>query len=196
MGGRRGRRAADRLIARRSRRFDALKAGGELPAAVSGTQPVGTIEVVRGTGSGHTPGSALDAGLAAAGIGDYNLVRLSSIVPAGAEVQVVGTHDREWSVGQPVACVLADAVDDGPVAAGVGWATAAEGGVFMECTAANAAGCRERLVAGVEDARTDRAWDWNEEVRTEVIERGDAGGAYACAVVAAVYAPLAFATDD
>jgi len=161
---------------------------------VRGTPPVETIEVVRGTGSGHTPRSALDAGLAAAGVGDYNLVRLSSIVPAGAEVRVVGTHDREWGVGRPVAAVLADAVDDGPVAAGIGWATAAEGGVFMECTADGTAGCRERLVAGVEDARAGRAWDWDEEIRTEVVERGHDGEGHACAVVGAVYAPLAFAS--
>jgi arginine decarboxylase len=157
---------------------------------------VETIEVVRGTGSGHTPRSALDAGLAAAGVGDYNLVRLSSIVPAGAEVRVVGTHDREWGVGRPVAAVLADAVDDGPVAAGIGWATAVEGGVFMECTADGTAGCRERLVAGVEDARAGRAWDWDEEVRTDVTAHDSDAGKYACAVVAAVYAPLAFATGD
>lgn len=148
------------------------------------------VELAWGTGEGHTELGALDAALAAAGVGDYNLVRLSSVVPADCEVASVGTHERRFPVGQPVACVLADATASGGTAsAGLGWALADEGGVFMEESAPDAATCREKLVAGVRDARARREWAWNEEIRTKVLEHDveDCGAA----VVAAVYAPVA-----
>lgn len=44
------------------------------------------VVLTSGTGTGSTALRALDAALLNAGIGDFNLVRVSSIVPAGAEV--------------------------------------------------------------------------------------------------------------
>ena len=67
------------------------------------------IEVVAGTGEAGTALGAFDAALGAAGIGDYNLVRLSSVVPPGATVVRRKAHDGGFGVGAPVACVLAEA---------------------------------------------------------------------------------------
>lgn len=39
------------------------------------------IRITKGTGSGPTPLSAFDAALYAAGIGNYNLIHLSSVIP-------------------------------------------------------------------------------------------------------------------
>lgn len=147
------------------------------------------VELAWGTGEGHTELGALDAALADAGVGDYNLVRLSSVLPAATDVVLVDTHERRFPVGQPVAAVLADVTArEGTVSAGLGWSIADEGGVFMEEHARDAATCRERLAAGVEDGRALRDWAWDDEVRTKVVEHDvDTCGA---AVVVAVYGPV------
>lgn len=147
------------------------------------------VGIAWGTGEGHTELGALDAALAAAGVGDYNLVRLSSVIPAGAAVELVGTHERCFPVGQPVACVIADATGSkGTVAAGLGWSLAEEGGVFMEEGAGDAETCRKKLIAGVRDGRELRDWAWDHEVRTKTVEHEvEECGA---AVVVAVYAPV------
>lgn len=147
------------------------------------------VEIAWGTGEGRTELGALDAAFAAAGVGGYNLVRLSSVLPAGAAVDLVGTHERRHPVGQPVAAVVADAAaPDGTVSAGLGWSTADEGGVFMEEHAADAEDCQARLVAGLRDARERRDWDWTDALETKVVEHDVA--AYGAAAVVAVYGPV------
>jgi len=44
------------------------------------------IVVSRGTGEGPTPLAAFDKALLAAGVENYNLIRLSSVIPPGAEI--------------------------------------------------------------------------------------------------------------
>src|SRR5690606_13314100 len=58
------------------------------------TTPSMTIRVSAGTGTGRTPLAAFDAALAAAGVSDFNLVRLSAVVPPGSDVQVVDGADQ------------------------------------------------------------------------------------------------------
>lgn len=152
------------------------------------------VDLAWGTGEGRTELGALDAAFAAAGVGGYNLVRLSSVLPAGTAVDLVGTHERRHPVGHPVAAVVADAsAREGTVSAGLGWATADEGGVFMEEHAADAEDCRGRLVAGLRDGRERRDWDWTDELRTKVVEH-DVEECGAAAVVA-VYGPVDIAPD-
>lgn len=149
------------------------------------------IEVVSGTGEGRTELGALDAALVAAGIGDYNLVEFSSVLPPDRSVEVVETHDGRYGVGTPVGVVLAAAQADEPgetVAAGVGWQDAPEGGVFYEVTAPDAATCRERLRDGLADARELRDRDWAGEPTLNVREYTVEGTG--AAVVAAVFGPL------
>lgn len=52
------------------------------------TPPGMTITVRTGTGSGPTHLAAFDAALRVAGVADRNLVRLSSIIPPGATIEV------------------------------------------------------------------------------------------------------------
>lgn len=151
------------------------------------------VEVVWGHAEGRTPLGAFDGALAAAGVGEYNLVGLSSVLPAGASVTERGTHERTHPVGTPVGAVIASqtATERGTVAAGLGWQTAAEGGVFYEASADAAHVCEERLRAGLADARDLRAWDWHDDAATlvrdhRVEERGVAGSV----VVVALFGPL------
>lgn len=151
------------------------------------------IDVVWGTGDAATRLTAFDQALAGAGVADYNLVPLSSIVPPDATVATPGRVDQPYAVGDPVAVVLARAVGDQPgetVAAGLGWALAAEGGVFMESSADGPDACRADLETKLADVRTRRDWDWTS---TETVVRDHEVRDVGAAVVAAVYGPLAWA---
>ncbi|MFB6161683.1 MAG: pyruvoyl-dependent arginine decarboxylase [Haloferacaceae archaeon] len=148
------------------------------------------VPLVSGTGSGPTELDAFDAALAEAGVCEYNLVELSSVLPAGAE-PAVGAPVPDWRTGELVATVLAAATGDGPVAAGIGWTLAEEGGVFYEETTADAATCEKRLRTGLARARERRDWTWTDGVETEVVAHEPAGDRAGAAVVAAVYGPVA-----
>jgi arginine decarboxylase len=49
------------------------------------------IQVTTGTGEGPTPLAAFDAALLDAGVANYNLILLSSVIPAGASSAEPGT---------------------------------------------------------------------------------------------------------
>lgn len=102
-------------------------------------QPGFTIRVSRGSGSGSTPLAAFDAALRAAGVADFNLVRLSSVIPPHVTVAIdpPGTGVARGR-GDLLFCVYADAyaVEPGTQAwAGVVWSQhedPAVGGLFAE----------------------------------------------------------------
>lgn len=155
------------------------------------------IDVVWGAAAGRTELGAFDRALAEAGVGDYNLVRLSSVLPPGATVAETGRVDREHPVGTPVGVVLAEraAGESGEtVAAGIGWAIADEGGIFMEASGSSPESCRRRIEASLADAREGRNWDWHLDARTVV--RSRVVDETACVVVAAVYGPMGHRWED
>lgn len=145
------------------------------------------IDVVWGTAEGPTELSSFDAALAEAGIHNYNLLQLSSVVPPDATVVEAGHHDQSAPTGTPVSVVLAERSSSTPgetMAAGLGWASSPSGGVFMEATGDSELAVQEELQASLEGAMAIREWDWSEEtlcVRGHTVE--DTGSV----VVAAVY---------
>jgi len=85
-----------------------------------------TIQVSAGTGSGPTKLSAFDAALNAAGVANYNLIRLSSIVPPKSKIivneGVAAKPVGHW--GDKLYVVMAEMRVDAHNAeawAGVGW---------------------------------------------------------------------------
>ena len=85
-----------------------------------------TIEVSCGTGTGPTTLAAFDGALRSAGIANFNLIRLSSVVPPGTDVVPmtgpVSPIKGEW--GDRLYCVYAEMRVDQPGAeawAGIGW---------------------------------------------------------------------------
>ena len=83
------------------------------------------IDIAVGTGSGPTELAAFDTALEAAGIANFNLVRLSSVIPAGATVGL-GTSQSpmlgNW--GDRLYVVYADQYSSRPgqeAWAGIGW---------------------------------------------------------------------------
>jgi arginine decarboxylase len=102
-------------------------------------QPGLVIPVCAAIGTGATRLSSFDAALVGAGVANFNLVRLSSVIPTGAAVQVADGPERVpggW--GDLLYCVYAAETVDMPgeqAWAAVGWATTTDGsgrGVFVE----------------------------------------------------------------
>lgn len=150
------------------------------------------IEIVWGTGEGRTNLSAFDAALSDAGIHNYNLVTLSSVIPENATVESVGEHDRQWDVGELVAVILAENesnVTGETIAAGLGWATADEGGIFFEAAAESSTNVEVLVERGIQTAKNERdGWNWESGINTRIVEHTvEENGA---AVVSAIYRPI------
>jgi arginine decarboxylase len=102
------------------------------------TEPL-TIRVSTGVGTGRTTLSAFDAALAAAGVNDFNLIRLSSVVPPGSRILEVDGHEQlKGDHGDALYCVYAEAHASLPgheAWAGVAWSRRVDGsgaGLFVE----------------------------------------------------------------
>jgi len=97
------------------------------------------IIITKGKGSGHTELSAFDNALYDAGIGNFNLIRLTSIIPPGSKVVVRKINWNQVDFGNKLYVVLAKAtqVITGKEAwAGIGWVQSKDGqGMFIEHTA-------------------------------------------------------------
>jgi len=103
--------------------------------------PFGSIVMARGLGGGPTPLAAFDAALRDAGVANYNLIPLSSVIPPGSVVE-----RRRWQTppahwGRRLFCVLSEMREDRPgheAHAGIGWVQALPGdaapgaGLFVE----------------------------------------------------------------
>jgi arginine decarboxylase len=127
-----------------------------------------TIRVVWGGATGPTEMAAYDAALAAAGIADYNLVTVSSVVPAEAELAVVGEAPDLGATGNRLTVVQSRADRppgaDEPAVAGLGWARSRSGrGLFYEATGASAFAVRTEIEEGLAAGRALRDWTFQTE---------------------------------
>ena len=146
------------------------------------------IRVVRGTGEGPTELSAFDAALAAAGIHNYNLVTLSSVIPAGPPLEVVDTAPDLGPAGNELHVVesSAAAAPGKSAAAGIGWARSESGrGIFYEVAGTDPESVRAEIREGLAAGRDLREWTFVDEA--VVVESVAADDAYASAVVCAAY---------
>jgi len=148
-----------------------------------------TIRVVGGTAAGPTEMAAYDAALAEANVHDYNLVAVSSVVPADATVEAVGTAPDLGPAGGRLTVVEASATATGPgqVSAALGWATGPGPGLFYEAAGATDPGTvRERVERGLAAGRDLRDWTFEAEAAEVVAAEADPG-THTAAVVLAVY---------
>lgn len=150
------------------------------------------IEIVWGSGEGNTLLSAFDSALMTAGIHNYNLVELSSVIPQDAVVVRSGTHNQTWDVGTLVGVVLAEkesSIECDTIAAGIGWKTATEGGIFFEATGESRENVETRLKRGLKTARENReTWEWDTGNEIKIIEHTvEHTGAV---IVSAIYRPI------
>lgn len=146
------------------------------------------IRIVWGTATGPTELSAYDAALAEAGVHDYNLVTLSSVIPADRDLSLVGTAPDLGPVGDELHVVESSATvapgESG--AAGVGWARSESGrGIFYEVAGEESEAVEREIREGLAAGRDLREWDFVEE--DVVVRAVDAADEYASAVVIAAY---------
>jgi arginine decarboxylase len=102
------------------------------------------INIATGIGSGPTKLSAFDAALNHAGVANYNLIRLSSVIPPKSEINVIETKSTKNEIkdlpgdwGDRLYIVMAEYRVDTPNAeawAGIGWVQDTETGkgLFVE----------------------------------------------------------------
>jgi arginine decarboxylase len=158
---------------------------------------MGSIRIVRGTASEPTAMAAYDAALAAAGVHNYNLVSVSSVIPANATVEVVGTAPDLGPAGERLTVVEGRATvapgRSDPAVACLGWDRVSGGpGIFYEASGTDPEVVPDRVDRGLDAGRALREWDFGEPGRLSAVADPDPER-YATAVVLAVYgesAPL------
>lgn len=95
------------------------------------------IKISRGTGSGSTKLSAFDSAIKDAGIYNYNIIHLSSIIPPGTTLMVEEKYESNpKEFGHKLYAVLAEIRSEAIgnfIGAGLGWYQYEDGsGVFVE----------------------------------------------------------------
>jgi arginine decarboxylase len=146
------------------------------------------IRVVTGTGTGPTAVAAYDGALATAGVHNYNITTVSSVIPDGSTVEVLDSAPDLGPVGEKLTVVEARATSDSRTApaAGLGWTmTAAGRGLFYEATGTSPETVRERVAAGLESGRALRDWPFVDD--RIVTAHTTAEEPYATAVVLGIY---------
>jgi arginine decarboxylase len=148
------------------------------------------ITITTGTGEGPTPRAAFDAALLSAGVANYNLVHLSSIIPAGSFIQrakYVMPYD-EYGHQLYVAMARQEACQAGQVAwAGLGWTQEVETGrgLFVDIYGLDRAQVERDIRASLQCMMVNRP------LRYGMIESVVAGvecpGRPVCALAIAIY---------
>ena len=134
-----------------------------------------TIRVSAGTGTGRTTLAAFDSALADAGVSDFNLVRLSSIVPPGSQVlEVAGPQQVQGGHGDVLYCVYARAhamLPGHEAWAGVAWSRRDDGsgaGLFVEHEGPSREQVSTDLTHSLQDLSATRGGAYREENRQVV----------------------------
>ncbi len=149
------------------------------------------IRVVWGTASAPTAMSSYDAALAEAGVENYNLVSVSSVIPAGVDVEAVGTAPDLGPAGERLTVVEARATTAGPgrVSAALAWSQSADDGpgLFYETSGEmDREDVERRVREGLAAGQDLRDWEFADP-RVAVESCQADSGRYTTAVVLAVY---------
>ncbi|WP_136718045.1 pyruvoyl-dependent arginine decarboxylase [Halorientalis salina] len=147
------------------------------------------IRLAWGRATGPTPTASYDAALAAANVHNFNLITVSSVIPAEAHLEAVGTAPDLGDVGDSLTVVQARATRDpgDPAAAGIGWARSESGkGLFYESSGEDAAAVRDRIEQGLDAGKELRDWTFVEG-DSVVVDAEPDPDAYTTAVVVAAY---------
>ena len=124
------------------------------------------IYVTSGAGEGSTDISAFDAALMAAGIADFNLINLSSIIPEGSEVVAQRFKSKDEDYGNRLYVVLQRNIQNIPgreAWAGLGWTQDRSGrGFFVEHEAAGKKEIEKFIEDSLEDMKSRRLGEFGE----------------------------------
>ena len=150
------------------------------------------IPITSAIGTGPTELAAFDDALLKAGIGNHNLIYLSSIIPPRwtPEIQTIDLNNEKF--GDRLYVVCAQERTDTPgktVAAGLGWVLSADNpqrGLFVEHEGHSEEDVRAKIIdtlTDMKERRPDITW---EEIQHHIVAGSNKNGC-ACALVAAVY---------
>jgi arginine decarboxylase len=157
--------------------------------------PFGPIALGTGRGEGPTLLAAFDSALLDAGIANYNLICLSSVIPPGSVIERRRWHTPREDWGRRLYCVRSQAREDRlgrSVHAGIGYVRdeATGAGLFVELHDED----RDRLDADLRSTlasmQRQRGIDFG-EAHTEIASAA-CDGRPVCALVIAVYAAAAW----
>ena len=158
---------------------------------MSAAPAFGRIVMARGLGRGPTELAAFDAALRDAGVANYNLLCLSSVIPPGSRIERTRwvTPVEHW--GHRLYVVLSQARSSLPgesVHAGIGWVQDEVGGqgLFVELHDHDRARLRDDLAATLGAMQRGRGIDLG-PVHTEIAS-ATCESEPVCALVVAVYA--------
>jgi arginine decarboxylase len=148
------------------------------------------IRIASGTGCGPTGLAAFDAALQAAGVENYNLIPLSSVIPPGAVLERVPFSTPPSEYGHRLYVVMArhEATVPGEEAwAGLGWTQESDTGrgLFVELHASSRRAVELSINRTLDSMKGSRPYEYgkNESQITGITCEGDP----ACALVIAVY---------
>ena len=150
-----------------------------------------TIHVAAGVGIAPTSMAAYDAALADANLHNYNLVVVSSVVPAEASVEQVDRVPDLGPAGNRLTVVQAETsagpdTDRDRIAAGLGWATGPGPGLFYEVTGTDPDDVADGIRTGLDAGAQLR--DWDLQNRDWLVESAEPrADAHTCVVVVAAY---------
>lgn len=149
-----------------------------------------TIRIVVGIGTGPTATAAYDDALAKAGIHNYNLVTVSSMIPATAEIKIVETAPPLGPAGNKLTVVQARATaepgSERRITAGLGWATGPEFGVFYEAAGFDPDAIIAELNEGLDDCISRRDVSLPDR-GSEIVTADSHPDEYTVALTAGVY---------
>lgn len=158
----------------------------------SGSAPGLTIRITAGSGWGRTTMAAFDSALRSAGVADHNLVRLSSVIPPGAQVSRCEPDQQlRGEFGDILYCVYAAAyaTERGDDAwAGVGWSRVMDGsdrGLFVEHTGHSEEQVNSMIQMSLADMNAGR--DRSFVFEDQLLSSAHCSAQPACAVVVATY---------
>jgi arginine decarboxylase len=137
------------------------------------------IRVVTGVGTGPTETAAYDAALAEANVHNYNLVTVSSVIPADATVEPVDAVPDLGPAGHRLTVVEARAtVPTGdPASAVLGWVTGPGPGLFYEASGSDTPRTlRAEVERGLSAGAALRDWEFTDEsLAVESVAPGELG---------------------
>jgi arginine decarboxylase len=169
-----------------------------LPREISASSR--TITLTSAVGSGVTGLSAFDAALVNAGIGNFNLVQLSSVIPAGSSIDdldgAAATVDGEWGDRLYVVMAKAEVEEFGDEAwAGIGWVQQEDSrkGLFVEHSSSTKSHLQSELINSLGSMRESRSEHF-ESTRYHLCGTICAGQPV-CAVVVAIFEPQAWVSE-
>jgi arginine decarboxylase len=146
------------------------------------------IHLVWGRGHAETPKASFDAALARAGVHQYNLRQLSSVIPAGPEIRHTGTAPDLGPAGNALDVVMARETSPPGTAAsaGLAWTDREGPGIFYEVADTDPETVRDRLQTGIERGCAIREYD-PATVERKIISAEPDPDRYTTAVVLATY---------